>query len=385
MTRRALAPRRAGWAVACALGLGLGGLACNEAPPAPASPEATPSPAPADPSPAPPHGDVTIEPEPVPVPVPIVPVPVPSKPSAGGLADLTRELVADARRKASDPPLLLPDAAHFVLTTRPAELLAQEQLGALWATAEGKNAEMALAMDVVRACLGRLEAFERLAIGWDDQGHAAVVGRAKGLGTEAMWTCLRDQTKQRGKPFELELTKTPRGEGPQLRESDGEDLGYFVDDDTVVLLSREWDAEVSPRLRGEGTPALEGQLAPAAGRVSRDAPLWLVGRVSEKTARGMAGSPTAGVTDLALSITLPDGDLQLHFDGDAGEPADATRVRDELTTQLESIRSVLPVMGLPASVGPKIAFETEGDLVSLRLLLTREELRGLVEFVARTF
>ena len=46
---------------------------------------------------------------------------------------------------------------------------------------------------------------------------------------------------------------------------------------------------------------------------------------------------------------------------------------------------VLPMMGMPSSVIPKLAFVAEGDLVKLDLSFTGEELKSLREGIERTF
>lgn len=305
----------------------------------------------------------------------------------GGLTRLTREVIEQARREAADPLLLIPNAADYVVDVRPAELLAHDELRLLWSKAEASDPDIQAVMDVMRGCLGRLEAIDRVVVGFIDKDHVVMVAHAKGLGTEATWRCLRDETTARGKSFDLELTGTPRGKGPQILETgkDGGDLGYFVDDDTAVVLTKEWDPEFLARMRGEGTPAIEGELAATAGRMDQDASLRVVGRITGDAERDLVGTPMAGIDDVSLTIRVRGQDLELHMESDAGEPTDATRVRDELTTQVESFKGFLPMLGFPSSVAPKIAFETEGDLVSLRLSLTGDELRGLREGIERSF
>jgi len=151
----------------------------------------------------------------------------------------------------------------------------------------------------------------------------------------------------------------------------------------VVLVSKDWIAEAEARLRGEGTAAIDGSLAVVAGRVQPDAPLWVVGRITGPAEIGLAGTPMAGIDDVSVSLGLPGSDLELRIEADAGEKADATRVRDELQRQLREFEGVLPLMGFPGTVAPKLAFETEGDLVSLAFVLTEAELRGLREGIEK--
>ncbi|MCX4246987.1 hypothetical protein [Paraliomyxa miuraensis] len=358
---RVLAHRLAGGSIGLALACGVGEPAPSPArdPVLPAAPEA---------------------------PAPVDVAPTEPSPRSGGLTRLAREMIDEARREAADPLALVPESAQWVALVRPAEFLAHSEFRSLWSKAEESNDDFRTVLAVMRTCMGGVEAIEHMVLGFDDQGHMAMIGRAKGLGTEATWRCLREEAAARGKPLEFDLTGTPRGEGPQLRESgktNGEE-GYLVDDDTVVMVSKEWVTDVRARLRNEGTAASDGRLRPTIARVDANASAWLVGRIEGLPATMLAGGPMASIVDMSLSLRVRDGDLELRLEADAGEPADATRVRDELTKQFELFKGVLPTMGFPASVPTKIVFETEGDLVSMHLSLTADEFRGLRESIERT-
>lgn len=306
----------------------------------------------------------------------------PSEGHPGGLAGITREVIDEAKRTESEPLRLVPDAAHFLIRARPAALLAHAELEALWTKTETADASMKGAMDVVRACMERLETIDDVVLGLDDEGNGVLAAHGKGLGTEATWRCFQTEASARGRAFDITITATARGEGPQLRESTG-DLGYFPNDDTVVLVSKEWDAAVLERLRGAGTPATEGSLAGVFGRIRRDDALWVAGRVTGKSKSELSSTPMAGIEDVTFDLRMEGSDLVLATTADAGEAADASRMRDELQRQFDQFESMLPMLGLPTTVGPKIEFATEGDLVSLGFTLTEAELRGLRETLGR--
>lgn len=300
-----------------------------------------------------------------------------------GLSGLARDLVEQARRSASEPLQLVPDVAHFVMRARPAVLLAHAEVQAMWTKAEATNPRFKGGVDVVRACLPGIEAIDDVVMGFDDAEHIVLAAHAKGIGTDATWRCLQSEALARGLAFDLTLTGTARGEGPQLREKDG-NLGYFPNDDTVVLVAKDWDAEVQARLRGAGTAAVEGSLAGVVARLKQDDPLWVAGRVTGKSESGLAGTPMAGIDDVTFGLRIDGSDLVLTTAADAGEAADATRMRDELQRQLDQYKSVIPMMGLPATLGPKLAFVSEGDLVSLEFTLTADELRATRETIERS-
>lgn len=306
-------------------------------------------------------------------------------PHAGGLGGLTRELVATARRTVGDPVRLVPDAAQYVLRARPAVLLGHADAQALLVKAESRDPQFKAVTDAVRACLGTLEAIDDVALGFDDAEHVVLAAHAKGLGTAATWRCLQTESVARGRSLELVITDTARGEGPQLRSSDGDDVGYFPDDDTMVMVSPAWDADVQARLRGEGKAAVEGSLAGTMTRIHQDDPLWLAGRITGLPEAGLASSPMAGIDDVAVDLRLEGVDMLVTTSVDAGEVADATRVREAVQKQVDEFKSIIPALGLPASIGPKLSFVAKGDVVELELSLTGDELRSMREGIERMF
>lgn len=308
----------------------------------------------------------------------------PTPPShPGGFTGLTRELIEKARHAVGDPVQLVPDAAQYVARVRPAVLLGHPEAQAALIKGEGSDPSFEIAMDVARTCLGRLEALDDLVLGFDDAQHLVLVARAKGLGTEATWKCLHTETIARGRPFELAVTGTARGSGPQLGSSDS--VGWFPDDDTVVIASKTWTADVEARIRGEGTAAVAGALATTMKRIQADDPAWIAGRVTGTAASALTGSSLAGIDDLAIGARLVGEDLVIALSFDAGESADATRLRDETQKQVDQLETMLPLLGVPSTVGPKLEFVAEGDLMKLDLTLTRDELRGLREGIERSF
>lgn len=308
-------------------------------------------------------------------------------PGRRGLADLTREVIDQARTTANEPMRLVPDAATFAMQVQLPAVLAHPEAQFLWQKAEDSEAQFKQAMDVVRACLGRLEAIDEVVVGFDLDDHLILVARGKGLGTDATWRCFERETSSRGDSLDLEITGIPRGEGPQLRESDKSpaeaDRGYFPDDDTFVMLSHEWDADVQALLGGETKPAIEARLAPPTTRAKPDSTFWMVGRW-EDTAASALPETIRGIDDMALSLNIEDGALVVEVSTDAGEAADATRVRERLQKEFDEIKGMLGMFGLPGTVAPKIVFEGEGDLVTLAFTLTQSELEGLRAGIERT-
>ncbi len=348
------------------------GSACNREEPDPGQAPAG-APVPAEPSPVapaePPGGGLFLQRKPVPE--------LPGH--EGGLLGVTREVVEKARRSAARTHLV-PDTARLLVRMEPVVLLGNAEAKAMLASIEATEPKLATFTAVLRTCRIPLETIDEVVFGMREDDQKVMVVRSRGIGTAATWDCLRTETAAQGDPLDLVTTGAAPDAGPHVRGPD--ELGYFLDDDTVVVVSKAWDAQVQERLRGEGSPALEGSLRAPFTRVTAEHPLWVLGLTTD-TESSMAGTPMAGVDDVAVDVSLADGDLVLALSSDAGEKADAVRVRDELTRQLGEFRSILPMLGVPPSLGPKLEFVSEGDLVSLGLTITSDELRGLREAVDR--
>jgi len=299
-------------------------------------------------------------------------------PSKGGLTDITQKVIDEARQAAGDPLRFVPDTADFVVQVHPPALLAYGPIADLWSKLEADDHDFHVVMNTLRSCLGSLEVFDTVVVGFDTQEHIALVVHAEKLGTDATWQCIRDRTIAEDKTWDLKITGTARGEGPQLLSDDG-DLGYFVDDHTLVMISKEWEAEVGALLEaGAATPALEGRLAPLMGRITRDDPLWVVGVLEAPVVKGtLAGTPFAGIEDLSFGLRIEGDEIALATAFDTGQDSDAVAMRDRLQQSFDEFKAILPMMGFPATIAPKIKFEREGDLVSLDLSLTRSELEAI--------
>jgi len=307
-------------------------------------------------------------------------------PNKGGLTDITQKVIDEARQAAGDPLRFVPDTADFVAQVHPPALLAYGPIADLWSKLEADDHDSHVAMNTLRSCLGSLEVFDTVVVGFDTQGHIALVAHAEKLGTDETWQCMRSRTIVESETWDLKITGTARGKGPQLLSDDG-DLGYFVDDHTLVMISKEWEAEVGALLEtGVGTPAIEGRLAPPMGRITRDDPLWVVGVIEASALTGIsAGTPFGGAKDLSFGLRIEGDDIALATAFDAGQDSDAITMRDQLEQKFDEFKSILPMMGFPATIGPKIKFEREGDLVSLDLSLTRSELEAIESGVTGMF
>ncbi len=293
----------------------------------------------------------------------------------GGLSGLTRDFIAEAKRATVEPLRLVPNTATILGQLRPGPMLAYGPAADLWDRLEREQGDVRTAMDVVRACMGKADAIEDIVLGMDDDDHAILAMRGKGLGTEQLWECFGTEARSRGGDWNVVFTGKPRGEGPQLSSDD--DPGYFIDDDTVVIVSKEWDVDFAALRRGETKPAIDDRLAPMAGRIGTDRTFWVLGEVTTSLAIGFVALGMDGAEDFALSIDIEDDTAVLDGSTTFASEGAANGVKDKLQKQFDEIESVLPMLGAPATVGPKIQFEHEGDEVRLGFALTRDEIEGI--------
>lgn len=302
----------------------------------------------------------------------------------GGLAGLTLDLVDQARRSNRDLARYVPDSAEYLVRLRFAELFAYEPFTEIWRKVEARNEGFRTGVSALLECMVSLERFEDVVIGFDSEEHLVLAVHAEGLGKDETWRCLESVARSRSKDWDMVLTGTARGDGPQLVSDDG-DHGYFPDDSTLVMTSKAWDAEVVALLAGTGTPAVEGQLAAPAGRIAPETPLWLAGRIGSSAATEMTGTPFVGMVDISLAVRIADDDLAFAATFDAGEVADATRMKDELTRGLKEMEGFFPILGFPATFASSLTFETEGDLVSLDFSLTKSDVGNIYDAIGTSF
>ncbi|MEM7154237.1 MAG: hypothetical protein AAF799_15435 [Myxococcota bacterium] len=300
--------------------------------------------------------------------------------SKSGLAGLTSQMIDEVRQGARDPILLLPSSAYLLVSLEPGRLLDNRAIADLWEALTDKEEDLRKGEQLAEACLGALETFERVVVagGHDDRTAMAIHG--KRLGDAETWRCFERISSRTG-DWDLKLTGTERGEGPQLLDTDDGDRGYFPDKDTAIILSKELDAEVVARIDGKGTAITEGPLAATLDRTETDRPLWFVGLIEGQLQRDLADGPFDGFKDFSFSMGSADDGIALTLSGDGGTDADATRLLAELEKQFNDLKGMLPMLGLPASIGEKIEFKREGSEVLITLDMTRHEVEQLTEAV----
>lgn len=298
----------------------------------------------------------------------------------GGLVALTNEIVTDARKQAADPALLLPDDAQMLVVIGPRTLFAFEPAADLWALVEKKDDDLRGSMETFRSCVGQLDTIERITIGSDFDDRFLMAMEAPGIGTREVWDCFRDKTIGKGKTWDTEITGTPIGEGPQLRAEDG-DPGYFMNEDTVVLVSKAWGEAVEQRRDGGSERATPSRLSAMLSRVEADDPLRALGFLDAETSTSLATSLGAEIEDFAVGLRPIDGELRVELSFQADSAAQATAFKDGLTAKLEEYKGLLPMIGVPPSLSAKLSFGTEGSLTTMSLRITADEFGKVVESI----
>ncbi|MCH9688084.1 MAG: hypothetical protein K0V04_42025 [Deltaproteobacteria bacterium] len=292
-----------------------------------------------------------------------------------GLTDLTRAVVEDARRSVTEPLRLIPSGAHFIGQFRVGPTLAYPPTAKLWEEGEKKQVEFGIAMDVLRTCLGSLETIEDISFGFDSESHLVVVGRGKGLGTQEQWRCFERTTIAKDKEFDFVFTGTAQDQGPQLMSSD--DPGFFVGDDTVVLIDGDWRTEFEALRAGTRKPAIEGPLAAAVARVNTESPFWMAGLSEGPLVAALDDGALHEMEDFTFAMQIEDDQLRVAINADAGQPSDAKAARDELQHTFDEFKAVLPTLGLSSSFSSRVKFEVEGDEVSVAMSFEPSEIESM--------
>ena len=298
-----------------------------------------------------------------------------------GLSGLTSEIIDEARQGTNDPVLLLPSSTDFLISLEPGRLLSSPGLEALWKLAVSKSDDLRDGARVFSSCMGRLESLDRLVIGWNNYGKLAMVAEGKSMGTVLMWECF----ERKSSSWDLQITHNERGSGPQLLAHDSGDRGYFLDKDTVVFTSGEWDDELSARIYGKGTPGIQGRLAETAKRIDPEHAFWLVGLIDSDMRADIGSASLKNFNDVALSIELKRDDIGLRLSGDTGSMGEAIRTRDELEKEYDGFKAMLPMFGTPMSLTEKIEFERDGSEVHLNFDIREDELESMADTIKSKF
>lgn len=252
--------------------------------------------------------------------------------------------------------------------------VAQLQRGKLFPEVERLlAAEGADVLDAMKTCGVPLAKVEGLMVGFSEHDDVVFGVRAKGLGEAATLDCLATKIeKATGKaPWRRVSTACET----TLEPVDEDGKGFVVGHDMVVFASKSLEGAVERRVAGKDRSALEGRLGWARKEVDMSNTAWMAANVPAGAAGGLSPE-LAGLARLGMSIDATRG-LGLRMGAGFPSSTEAKAAAASLETQLVQIKAMLPLLGLPSSVGDSLSVDAKGNVVRMGAFLSASDLEAL--------
>ncbi len=228
-------------------------------------------------------------------------------------------------------------------------------------------------LEALTTCKVPLSGIQALDIGVGADGAAvSVVVSGAGVGKLENLRCLKDTLGGSDWKIEEKDGKARLVFGP------GEAFGNLVDDNTLAIVSQDWDAALQDRIAGKGSSVRDGALKDILPQADASKHVWFAGKLPPELAAlasaGVAGM--AGLRSVAGSLDLGTGlGLTLSFGLESPEKAKATFT--DVQTQFDSVKGMAPLFGVPASAVEKVAFTVKDASVVMTAALTMDEINAL--------
>jgi hypothetical protein len=213
------------------------------------------------------------------------------------------------------------------------------------------------------------KSFEVVTVGIDPTSEgASIVVAGPGVGKLDNVKCLAGKSTD-GK------VKLEQVDGKDvLSLGGGESFGHMVDDNHLVIATKNWNDTVKGLVGGTGTSVAAGGLKDVMARADQSQEMWFAMKIPADLAGGMKGSPVEKVTDVAGSLDIKaDNSIAFAVSMGAGTADDAAAVSKGLT----DMKPLLAASGAPSDLTDKIKIESAEAIVKISLELTGEDLAKL--------
>ena len=239
-------------------------------------------------------------------------------------------------------------------------------------------AEGAEVLAAMNECGVPLAKVEGLVAAFSDSDDMMMGVRAKGLGEPATLDCLASKIeKSTGKAPWKRVTSTCE---TTLELEGGDGKGFVVGHDMVVLASKSLEEAMGRRVAGKDRSALDGRLAWARKEVDMGNTAWLAANVPASASAGLP-STMAGLGRVGMSIDATKG-LGLRVGAGFASAAEAKAAAKEVESQLVQVKAMLPLLGLPSSVGDTIDVSSKGSLLRMGMFLQLSDIDALRKAMA---
>lgn len=229
------------------------------------------------------------------------------------------------------------------------------------------------ALDAMKECGVPLSKVDGIIFGFSDHDDVVMGARAKDLGTPKTLDCLAKKIEKASgvAPW----TRVTSGCSTMLEMQGGEGKGFAVGRDMVVFASPSMEAALERRAKGKDKSALDGRLGWVRREVDTSGTAWMASNVPAGV--GSSVSPgMAGMSRVGLGIDTSKG-LGLKMGVGFASAGDAKKAATEIEAQLVQLKAMLPLLGLPMSVGDSITVGASGEVVKLGVFLTPDDIDAL--------
>lgn len=249
------------------------------------------------------------------------------------------------------------------------------------------NKEMALAqvkepIAAMEKCNLGLDKWKSVTFGTDPNGgeKLAAVVVADGLGKKENLDCAAGEIKKASggekDPW------TAEEDGKVLKMEDGA-VAYVVDDNTVVLASKDWAEDVKKLVGGEGKSAFDGKLKDVIGRTDTGKHVWFAGLLPDdaKGAAKMAGD-IGEPQDVAGWMDMGSG-LELWVAVGLKDSDQAGKAKETLSASFEGMKAMAGQFGIPEAVVNSVKFDTKDNAVTVTAKASDEDMKAIQEGVMK--
>jgi hypothetical protein len=275
-----------------------------------------------------------------------------------------------------DSVKLIPDAATMVGGVDMKGLVGSKAYTDNKALLEtGETKEM---MDAATACNLGTDKWKSITFGADQaKNQFAVVVNADGIGKDENLNCIAGKIKEKqGKdPWKLE-----EKEGKKVLTMEGDEgTGYVVNENTLVVASKDWAAAVKELVDGKGKSAFDGALKDVIGRADTSKHIWVAGTIpAEMTKEG----PAAGAKDVAGDADLSNG-LAVKASVGFASADDAKKKAEELQKQFDGVKGAASGMGVPQAAVDSVKIEAKDTAVTVTASISADDMKKVQETVMK--
>lgn len=234
-------------------------------------------------------------------------------------------------------------------------------------------AEASDALDAMKECGVPLSKVEGLVMGFSDHEDVVLGAKAKNLGAPKTLDCLAKKIEKATgtSPW----TRVTKGCHTTLELSGGDGKGFVVGRDMVVFASSSMETSVERRAQGKDKSALDGRLGWVRREIDTGGSAWMASNLPASVGASM-GTSMAGMTRVGVGIDASKG-LGLKMGAGFSSASAAKAAAAELETQIVQVKAMLPLLGLPSSVGDSITVTSKGPVVKMGMHLTPDDVDAL--------